>query len=150
MSARYERSRIAAQRKVDQGSSTSSITKSPLSENMAQDVRPYQAELESAVILKRMPIKHQQPAPPPGKAEQQAASSREQVLEDPRDGGRNILIEEAQEEIEAQRMLKRSARRRTGSSLGLAQTDGLRGLTERVTSGIHSRTGGILGMESGR
>ena len=149
MSARYERSRIAAQRKFDQGSSTSLITKSPLAENMIQDVKPYQGEPETAVMLKQIPFKHQQPAPPPpGKAEQQAAGSREQVLEDSRDGGKSILIEEAQEEREALNMIRRSTRRRTASSL--TQSDGLRGLTERVTSGIHGRTGGILGMRSGR
>ena len=148
MSARYERFRNAAQRKLDQDSSSSLITKSPLAENMIHDVKPYQGELETAVVLKQIPLKHQQPAPPPGKAEQQAAGSREQVLEDSRDGGKRILIEEAQEEREAQNIIKRSTRRRTASSL--TQSDGLRGLTERVTSGIHGRTGGILGMESGR
>lgn len=86
----------------------------------------------------------QQPSAPAGKAEQQAAGSREQVLEDAGlDGGAQILLEEALEEKEARSMIRRSNRRRTASSL--TQSEGLRGLRERVS--IHGRTGGILGME---
>ena len=111
-----------------------------------QDDRPYQNELCNAVELRTIPIEYQQPLPPAGKAEQQAAGSREQVLEDSRNGGKQILIEEAQEEKEARSMIRKSNRRRTASSL--TQSDSLRGLRERVT--MHGRTGGILGMESRR
>ena len=96
--------------------------------------------------LCNIPLEHQQPVAPKGKAEKQAAGSREQVLEDHRDGGAQILREEAQEEKEARSMVRKSNRRRTASSL--TQSDSLRGLRERVT--MHGRTGGILGMESSR
>ena len=128
-SARYERAKIVAQRKV-----------------MAdQSPNPYKDEIQNATILKGVPADQQQPIPPPGKAEQQAAGSREQVLEDSRNGGIQILQEESYEEKDARATLRKNNRRRTGSSLTPA--DSLKGLRERVTGSIHGRTGGILGME---
>ena len=110
------------------------------------DHRPYENELQNATELRTIPLEYQQPAAPPGQAEQQVAGSREQVLEDVQNGGAQILKEEAQEEKEARSMVRKSNRRMTASSL--TQSDSLRGLRDRVS--IHGRTGGILGMESNR
>ncbi|MCJ1404422.1 hypothetical protein MMC11_007647 [Xylographa trunciseda] len=142
-SARYERAKIAAQRLVEKDSP---ITNTSPSESNTSDHRPYQDALNEAKELSTTPLSFQQPQPPSGKATQQAAASREQVLDDLHDGGRQILIEEAAEEKEARSMMRRSNRRRTASSL--TQSESLRGLRERVT--MHGRTGGILGMESSR
>lgn len=133
VSARYERARIAAQRKVDQDSEpvTASSTHS-------------QPDIGLNIVSKLA----QQPAAPVSKASQQAASSRQQILDDKTNGGPRVLVEEAEEEKEARRMLRRSTRRKTGSST--PQTDSLKGLRDRVTGSMHGRTGGIIGMESGR
>lgn len=129
MSARYERSKIAAQRKLD-------------SENELLPTNPYDGtSLQTSSSLPPGSVDV-----PAGKAELQAAASREQVLEDAQYGGREVLEEEAQEEKEARRMMRKSNRRRTASSL--TGSESLRGLRERVS--IHGRQGGILGMESSR
>ena len=143
ISARYERSKIAAQRLVDQASP---ITNTAQSQSNTSNPKPYQDALTEAKELYITPLSLQQPQPPNGKATQQAAASREQVLDDYDDGGRQILLEEAAEEKEARSMIRKSNRRRTASSL--TQSESLRGLRERVT--MHGRTGGILGMESSR
>jgi len=142
MSARYERSRISAQKKVDADhagiSAKDSITNSSPTDSMsAQSLKPYQSDIANATALSSVPLSSQQPLPPPGKAEAQAAGSREQVLEDNKDGGVQVLIEEAAEEKEARSAVRRSTRQRTASSLS--------GLREKVS--IHGRTGGMLGME---
>ena len=98
------------------------------------------------MALRSMPAEDQQPSAPAGKAGEQAAGSRDQVLSDHWNGGAHILREEAQEEKEARSMVRKSNRRMTASSI--TQSDSLRGLRERVT--MHGRTGGILGMESNR
>ena len=146
VSARYERVKNAAQRRADQVKDKTLDTQFSPVASAVQDDRPYQNELRDAVELRTVPIEYQQPLLLAGKAEQQAAGSREQVLEDSQNGGNQILFEEAQEEKEARSMIRKSNRRRTASSL--TQSDSLRGLRERVT--MHGRTGGILGMESSR
>lgn len=144
VSARYERAKISAQKKVDIDALQSSITGSSAADSATTALRPYESEISNATELRQIPAELQQPSVPTGKAAQQAASSREQVLEDAREGGAQSLAEEAQEEKEARSMVRRSNRRRTASSL--SQSEGLRSLRERVS--IHGRTGGILGMES--
>ncbi|KAI9876778.1 MAG: hypothetical protein M1830_005723 [Pleopsidium flavum] len=148
VSARYERARIAAQRKVDQesGPVTASITH--LDSDNGLDSKMYQDVIENAGDLSYMPQRVQQPAAPGGKASQQAASSRQRILDDKRNGGVRVLVEEAEEEREARRTLRKSTRRKTGSST--PQTDSLKGLRDRVTGSMHGRTGGIIGMESSR
>lgn len=148
VSVRYERARVTAQRRIDQDNKQKTITHSSAADSMTQDFKPYQDELQNALKLQQVPPEEQEPSPPKGKAEQQAAGSREQVLEDHCDGGHQVLIEEAQEEKEARSMIRKSNRRRAASSL--TQSDSFRGLTERVTGSMHGRTGGILGMESSR
>lgn len=144
MTARYQRSKIAAQRQVDQEKDSSFIGQVSPTASAVDDHTPYANELQNATELRRIPLEYQQPAAPRGKAEQQAAGSREQVLEDLHNGGAQILQEEAQEEKEARSMIRKSNRRSTASSL--TQSDSFRGLRDRVS--IHGRTGGILGMES--
>lgn len=144
VSARYERAKLAAQKKLDCESTASSITNTDPSASATRNHRPYEHDLRDAVLLRSVDPELQQPSAPAGKAEQQAAGSREQVLEDAGlDDGAQILLEEALEEKEARSMIRRSNRRRTASSL--TQSEGLRGFRERVS--IHGRTGGILGME---
>jgi len=142
VSARYERARLAAQAKVDADKLSSTVTNGKLSTYDTSKPNPYKDEIENATLLHSISQDDQQPLPPSGRAEEQAAGSREQVLEDPNDGGAHILREEAQEEKEARSMVRKSNRRRTASSL--TQSDSLRGLREKVNA--HGRTGGILGM----
>lgn len=147
VSARYERSRIAAQKKVDEDNQQATITRSDSSQSSAQDLRPYENELSNATDLQSIPTKHLQPAAPAGKAEYQAAGSRQQVLGD-KDGGIDVLKDEALEEKDARTLLKLSTRRRATSSV--SQADSFKGLRDRITGSMHGRTGGILGMESSR
>ena len=142
VSARYERDALKAQKQVDTEGQKSSITNTSSVDSINQPSEPYQNENRDAKLLERIPLSEIQPQAPKGKAELQAIGSREQVLEDKRFGGKAILLEEAEEEKEAQKAVRRSNRRRTASSL--TQSD-LRGLRDRVTA--HGRTGGILGME---
>jgi sphinganine C4-monooxygenase len=142
VSARYERSRIAAQKQVD--AETHFMANSSAADSATNDHRPYENDVNNARELKTAPPEHVYSVIPAGKAGQQAADSREQLLEDTKDDGAQVLVEEAEEEKEARSMIRKSNRRRTASSL--TQSDSLRGLRERVT--IHGRTGGILGMGS--
>lgn len=90
VSARYERARLAAEKKVGADKTTS--TTSPISQVSSHEIRPT-------------------------KAAQQAAASRQQVLIDPSAaGGRTILAEEAAEEAKVRKELRRSPRKRTASS----------------------------------
>lgn len=148
VSARYERSRIAAQKKVDNENEKATVTGSDASQSLTQDLRPYENELSNASDLQSIPIKYQQPAAPAGKAEYQAAGSRQQVLDDKKDGGIDVLKDESREEKDARTVLKRSTRRRATSSV--SQADSFKGLRDRITGSMHGRTGGILGMESSR
>ena len=83
VSARYERDRIAAQKKNDaeKSSLASSVVNCPETDR--------------------------------GKALRQAAASRRQVLNDKENGGARIIEEERKEERKAEQMLGRSPRRRT-------------------------------------
>ncbi|KAI4176535.1 MAG: hypothetical protein LQ348_005973 [Seirophora lacunosa] len=148
VSARYEKAKTAAQRKVDQDNEKTTITHSNAVDSATQDPRPYQDDKRNATDLSSIRLEDQQPFPPAGKAELQAAGSRQQVMDDKKDGGAQVLIQEAAEERDARSLLKRSGRRRTASSL--SQTDSLKGLKDRVTGIMHGRAGAILGMESNR
>jgi len=141
VSARYERARIAAQQKVDADNRNAQVTKSLAKDSKVGDDGPYKGEVAKATMLNSLPSNLKQPTVPSGKAAQQAAGSREQVLEDPNPGagGVQVLREEAAEEMKENR---RSARHRAASSLA---SDGIKGLRERVSS--HGRTGGVLGVD---
>ncbi|KAI4129590.1 MAG: hypothetical protein LQ338_002164 [Usnochroma carphineum] len=148
VSARYEKAKIAAQERVDRENQKNTITHSNVADSIAQDPRPYQDEKKNAIDLASIPMKDQQPLPPKGKAELQAAGSRQQVLDDQSGGGAQVLVQEAAEEKEARSLLRRNGRRRTASSL--SQTDSLKGLKDRVAGSMHGRAGAILGVESNR
>ncbi|KAJ9502799.1 Sphingolipid C4-hydroxylase sur2 [Exophiala xenobiotica] len=84
VSSRYERDRIAAQKKVDADTSAvkASVVNSP----------EFNAE----------------------RAKQQARSSQRQVLDDRQGGGARVIAEEAREEQEVKQSLRRSTRRKSG------------------------------------
>lgn len=147
MSARYERARIAAQRKVDQEGRKTSITNSDVADSMNQDPAPYQDEIKNSTELRSIRKGDQDPQVLAGKAEQQAAGSRQQVLDDKQYGGPEVLAEEAQEEKEVRSLLRRSTRKKATS---ISQTDSFKGLRDRVTGSMHGRSSGIIGMESSR
>ncbi|KAL8907254.1 MAG: hypothetical protein Q9171_005941 [Xanthocarpia ochracea] len=148
VSARYEKARIAAQKKAGQGTEKFTITHSSVADSAVQDPRPYQDDKKNAMGLTAIPLKDQQPLPPKGKAELQAAGSRQQVLDDRQGGGPQVLEKEAAEERKAKSLLRREGRRRTASSF--SQTDNLKGLRDRVTGSMHGRAGALIGMESDR
>lgn len=143
VSARYERARLAAQRKVDQDN----ITKSKASDSLTSDPAPYEAELKDATPLAQNAQSQIQPSIPAGKAELQALESRQQVLDDKVGGGPSVLAEENAEEQEAQRVLRRSPRKRNISSTPSA---GLKGLRDRMNGSLHGKASGVLGVESSR
>ena len=129
VSARYEKSRIAAQKAI-QANKVGSITGSDPKESKVQSPEPYQNDLVDAKDLSKVPKKHQKPSPPLGKAELQAAGSRQQVLDDEKAGGPSVLMQESREEKEAQASNWRSTRRRATSS---STRESLRGLSQKVT-----------------
>ncbi|KAK4556767.1 Sphingolipid C4-hydroxylase sur2 [Recurvomyces mirabilis] len=114
VSARYERARLAAQKKAD-------------------------AE---------KPLTQQHETPPeilPLKAAQQAAFSQKCVLADTSAaGGRNVLVEEAAEEVKARKEVRRSPRKRVMTN------SGLRGFADRVGESLHGKSSGVLSVDGGR
>lgn len=133
VSARYERAKLAAQRKVDADNNNAvatatataspyrraSITGSKPSDSDTAPLGPYAQEPPdplATTAAERLTAGKQLPVVPPGKAARQAAGGRRQVLEDDEQpgGGANVLKEEAEEERAAQRsLLRRSPRKRT-------------------------------------
>lgn len=159
VSARYERARLAAQRKIDHDGGKSSeyastiIGSHPLDSITEQD-GPYAAELASTKKPSSSILSTSLPTIPDGKAAQQAAGSRAQVLSDPHYGGPGILAEEtAEEKKETKRLLRRIPRNISSSttSSSSAQSGGLKGLRDRVSghASFHGPTAGMLGYESG-
>lgn len=144
VSARYERSRLAAQKALDQDNEKS-VTNSDAAESVTQNRKPYENELRDAKDVLSIPLKNRQPQPPAGKAELQAAGSRQQILDDKQDGGPSVLAEESREEKEARNFLRRSPRKRATSSL--SPKDSFKGLRDRVTGSMHGRAGGIIGVD---
>ncbi|KAF2160936.1 hypothetical protein M409DRAFT_28542 [Zasmidium cellare ATCC 36951] len=139
VSARYERAKIAAQKKLD--ADNTSVTGSAANES-AQSDRVYEKEAVKATSTARALRTVAEPTVPAGKATLQALGSRQQVLEDPVAGGINIIAEESLEEMKAQQRLRSSPRKRTTSS-------GLKGLADRVGESSHCKGTGVLGVESG-
>lgn len=125
-----------------------SITNTNAKDSTTQPLGPYENEVADAQALKTVPQELLSEFDiPEGKAAAQAAGSREQILQD-KDDGVQVLAEEADEEAQARSMLTRSMRRKT-NTISAAQGDGLKGLSQRMTGGIHSKRSRILGMESG-
>ncbi|CAF9918753.1 hypothetical protein IMSHALPRED_004402 [Imshaugia aleurites] len=148
VSARYERSRLAAQKALDVDNENTTITHSNPADSATQDLKPYENDLRDATDLPSIPIQHHQPQPPAGKAELQAAGSRQQILDDHNDGGPSVLEDEAYEEKEARSCLRRSPRKRAASTL--SSKDGFKGLRDRVPTSMHGRAGGIIGVDGSR
>ena len=142
VSARYERARIAAQQKVDHD--LVKISKNlDAAESGIEEPRPFESALQDATNPQSINSKNQQPLSLAGKAERQAAESRQQVLGDISEGGPQVLKDEAREEKDASwAMLKRR------SPASVTQADSFKGLRDRITGSMHGRTRGILGMES--
>ncbi|KAK4988551.1 Sphingolipid C4-hydroxylase sur2 [Elasticomyces elasticus] len=148
VSARYERAKLAAQKKLD-SENVSPITASEPSDSERTPIPPYDAEAENAKLLTPQALAKTTPSIPEGKATHQAIGSREQILDDGAGaGGASVLREEAAEEKEAQRLLSRSLRKHKPSISTPAA--GLKGLRDRVNGSLHGRGSGVLGMESGR
>ncbi|OQN97604.1 hypothetical protein B0A48_16468 [Cryoendolithus antarcticus] len=147
VSARYERARLAAQKKVDTEYSNS-ITGSVPSDSVSQNTAPYTSDVSNASSTARTTHSVAQPAIPRGKALYQAAGGRQQVLDDSLStaGGRKILAEEAAEEVLAQQALRRSVRKRSQSSASA----GLKGFADRVGESLQGKGTGVLGVENGR
>ncbi|KAK3717070.1 Sphingolipid C4-hydroxylase sur2 [Vermiconidia calcicola] len=139
VSARYERARIAAQKKIDAESSVTgskkneeSITASPYSKE----------ELPSSIARTAQSVT--EPRIPAGKSTQQALSSRQQILDDQQTGGIEVLAEESTEEVLAQQQQQKAKRRKRTTS------SGLKGFADRVGESLQGRGTGVLGVESGR
>lgn len=141
VSARYERARIAAQRKVDADNAASSITASSPAESTQQSLDPYAKEASQASSTARSAQAFLEPSIPAGKASQQALGSRQQVLDDKQGGGKAVLAEESAEEAQAQQQLRRSPRKRSKSS-------GLKGFADRVGESLQGKGTGVLGVEN--
>lgn len=146
VSARYEKARVAAQKAFDADVAPISQSSPTGPENERKRAGLYENDLPPSSDLSSLPPNQKQPVPPKGKAEFQAAGSRQQILEDDSPaGGAGVIKEEAAEEKEAKAMLRRSPRKRTKSS----SKETLTGLRERVSNaGVHGRGPGVLGMES--
>ncbi|KAK4690344.1 sphinganine C4-monooxygenase, partial [Lecanoromycetidae sp. Uapishka_2] len=147
VSVRYERSRIAAQNAYDKDI-VSTITGSDPRDSANQDPKPYQNDLRNATDLPSIPMNNRQPQPPAGKAELQAAGSRQQILDDKKDGGPTVLADEAYEEKEARKTSLQTPRKRATSAM--SAKDSFKGLRDRVTGSMHGRTGGIIGVDGSR
>ena len=140
VSVRYERSRLAAQEKLD--AETRSITNS-----IAQDSKPapYAAEADNAAPVTKAFQADGTPKIPAGKASLQALGSRQQVLDDQSvSGGLSVLRDEDAEEREAQKVMRRSPRKKSLST----PSAGLKGLRDRVNTSLHGRGSAVLGVES--
>ena len=155
VSARYEKTRLAAQKAYDADQTASKpVTGSDTKDSKTPNLQPYQDDIANATSLSPISSQDLQPSPPAGKAQAQATGSRQQILDDVSiAGGRQILAQEAREEKEVQQQQQQvhskpvSARQRTRSSL--SQADALRGLQGRIPISRHGRTGSLLGMDHG-
>jgi sphinganine C4-monooxygenase len=140
VSARYERARLAAQKKVD-AENAAAITASSPAESKQQSLDPYAQEASHASSTARSAQPVLEPSIPSGKAAQQALGSRQQVLDDKQGGGKAVLAEESAEEAQAQQLLRRSPRKRSKSS-------GLKGFADRVGESLQGKGTGVLGVEN--
>lgn len=147
VSARYERTRLATQKALERDE-VSPITSSEPTDSIDQDPKPCQNDPRDATDLPSIPIKNRQTQPPAGKAESQAASSRQQILDGKKDGGPSVVADESYEDKEAINSVRRSPRKRATSTL--SAKDSFKGLRDRVTGSMHGRTGGIIGVDGSR
>ena len=130
VSARYEKGRLAAQKKLDADTS-STVTGSDAQASKIESPHPYENDIQDAKDLATVPIKNRQPQPPTGKAELQAAGSRQQVLDSKEAGGTGALAQESREEVEAQAYVKKTKPRMRATSSSTRES--LKGLSQKVT-----------------
>jgi sphinganine C4-monooxygenase len=140
VSARYERAKIAAQKKLDAEAKAVTGSKPEDSTSASTDA-PY--SISDASSTAKAAHNVSEPRIPAGKASAQALSSRQQILDDKQTGGMQILAEETNEEVREQTAV-RTPRKRTTSSLSL------KGFAERVGDSLQGRATGVLGVESRR
>jgi sphinganine C4-monooxygenase len=136
ISARYARTKLAAQQKVNRTASVSSS--SPADSIPDQSSAPY--EEPDHLAANELATLH--PVAPAGKASAQAVESRKQVLDD-KDGGAQVLMEEAAEEQRAIASVRRSTRKKSSVSSEVS----LKGLKDRVSGSFPS---GVPRVESRR
>lgn len=136
VSTRYERAKLAAQKKVD--ADAKPVTASDPLDSQHATSAPYQMEATKASSTARAAQSVVEPRVPVGKATQQAIGSRQQVLDDRQGGGISVLAEESWEEMKVQQRVRKSPRKRTTSS-------GLKGLADRVGESLQ---GNAIGCES--
>lgn len=142
VSARYERAKIAAQKKADAEvkATAKPITSSTPEESLqAKSNHPYNDAVEVSPRARAAT----EPRIPAGKATYQALASKQQVLDDGQGGGVSVLTEERAEELSEQKHARRSPRKRTTSL-------GLKGFADRVGESLQGKGTGVLGMESRR
>lgn len=162
MSARYERARLAAQRKIDgeaqsygQDTAAHITASNPVDSILETSNKPY--SLESSVPSVKRCNESSQPQPPLGKAATQAATqalnSRDQILQTrPAAGGGPAILAEESVEEQKERLaarIRRSPRRPVTSSTS-SQAGSLKGLRDRVSGSgsFHGRKGSLLGYET--
>ena len=148
VSARYERARLAAQKKFDADSAP--VTASTRSESVHADPQPYQEEATRATPAARSAQTVAEPHAPSGKAAQQAVGSRQQILDDRHGGGVSVLAEESAEEVLAQQKLRQQAQNLRRSPRKRTTSSGLKGFADRVGDSLHGKSSGVLGVDSRR
>jgi sphinganine C4-monooxygenase len=136
VSARYARTKLTAQQKVDR---TTSISGSLASDSIST---PSSDPYEEPDHLAANELANLLPKIPAGKATAQAVESRMQVLDD-KDGGAQVLAEEVAEEQRAIASVRRSARKKGSVSSEVS----LKGLKDRVSGSFPS---GVPRVESRR
>lgn len=140
VSARYERAKSAAQKKVD--AEVPPITASkPEDSTCATTAKPYDLDEISSIARTAQTVS--EPRIPAGKATYQALASRQQILDDTQTGGISVLAEESTEEVREQKAAFRTSRKRT-TSLGLKE------FADRVGESLQGKGTGVLGVESRR
>jgi len=165
VSARYERARLAAQKKADADGKPNAkpITAALPSESATDDHRPYTDDASHASSsTARTAFAVNEPRVPAGKATKQALGSQQQVLDTTRDhDGASVLAEESVEEVKAQRRVANQQQSPPSSSSSprvkpTSSSFGWKGLADRVAGGEKSlhggrgswNLGGVLGVES--
>jgi sphinganine C4-monooxygenase len=143
ISIRYERARLAAQKKMDEDQKSANASNPVLSENLLHPEKMFKDISGGVDELELIPVEEQQRGSLT-QEETQVTESRQQVLDDTEGGGFDVLLDESREERDA-RLLIRDRRRQTNPIYG---TESLKGLRDRVSGIMHGRASGIIGMES--
>ena len=140
VSSRYERAAKNAQRLIDKDTDHAKpVTESDVRLSKTEAESPYANEYKDSVIMNEDLNNAVKPAIPAGKAEKQAAGSREQVLQDKQDGGVQII----QEEMEEERIARHGGVVHS-RSLSKGEMGTLKGLRQRMNStSLPGCTGGV-------